>query len=61
MGTGTHLGVENFNLEAGIKAIHAPAKAGEGITDVIAKTVSGGATYMMAPIQLALADISLTT
>jgi tripartite-type tricarboxylate transporter receptor subunit TctC len=57
VGTGTHLGVEKFNLEAGIKAVHAPAKAGEGIADVIAKTVAGGATYMMAPIQLALADI----
>jgi tripartite-type tricarboxylate transporter receptor subunit TctC len=56
-GTGTHLGLEKFNLEAGIKAIHAPAKAGDAITDVIANTVAGGATYMMAPIQLALADI----
>jgi tripartite-type tricarboxylate transporter receptor subunit TctC len=57
VGTGTHLGVEKFNLEAGIKAVHAPAKAGDAITDVIANTVAGGATYMMAPIQLALADI----
>ena len=57
VGTGTHLGLEKFNLEAGIKAVHAPAKAGEAIADVIAKTVAGGATYMMAPIQLALADI----
>jgi tripartite-type tricarboxylate transporter receptor subunit TctC len=57
VGTGTHLGVERFNLEAGIKAVHAPAKAGDAITDVIANTVAGGATYMMAPIQLALADI----
>ena len=57
VGTGTQLGVERFNLEAGIKAVHAPAKAGDAITDVIANTVAGGATYMMAPIQLALADI----
>jgi tripartite-type tricarboxylate transporter receptor subunit TctC len=57
VGTGTHLGVEKFNLEAGIHAVHAPAKAGEGIADVIAKTIAGGATYMMAPIQLALTDI----
>lgn len=57
VGTGTHLGLEKFNLEAGIKAIHGPAKAGDAITDVIANTVAGGATYMMAPIQLALADI----
>jgi tripartite-type tricarboxylate transporter receptor subunit TctC len=57
VGTGSHLGVEKFNLEAGIKAVHVPAKAGDAITDVIANTVAGGATYMMAPIQLALADI----
>jgi tripartite-type tricarboxylate transporter receptor subunit TctC len=57
VGTGTHLGVGKFNLEAGIRAVHAPAKAGDGITDVIANTIAGGATYMMAPIQLALADI----
>ena len=57
VGTGTHLGLEKFNLEAAIKAVHAPAKAGEAITDVIANTIAGHATYMMAPIQLALADI----
>lgn len=57
VGTGSHLGVEKFNLEASIKAVHVPAKAGEAITDVIANTVAGGVTYMMAPIQLALADI----
>ena len=57
VGTGTHLGIEKFNLEAGIKAVHAPAQAGDAITDVIANTVAGGATYMMAPIQLAMADI----
>src|SRR5580700_1931240 len=57
VGTGTHLGLEKFNLEAGIKAVHVPAKTGDAITDVIANTVAGGVTYMMAPIQLALADI----
>jgi len=57
VGTGTHLGLEKFNLEAGIKAVHAPAKAGDAITDVIANTVAGRATYMMAPLQLALVDI----
>jgi tripartite-type tricarboxylate transporter receptor subunit TctC len=57
VGTGTHLGLEKFNLEAGIKAVHVPAKAGDAIADVIANTVAGDATYMLAPIQLALADI----
>src|SRR3981081_4163408 len=28
VGTGTHLGVEKFNFEAGIKAVHAPPTAG---------------------------------
>ncbi len=56
-GTATHLGLEEFNFEAGIKAVHAPAEADQGITEVIAKTVAGGATYMMSPIQSALADI----
>jgi len=57
VGTGSHLGVEKFNLEVGIKAVHVPAKGGEAIADVIAKTVAGDVTYMMAPIQLALTDI----
>jgi tripartite-type tricarboxylate transporter receptor subunit TctC len=56
-GTGTHLGLEKFNLEAGIKAAHVPARPGDAIADVIANTVAGHTTYMMAPIPLALADI----
>jgi tripartite-type tricarboxylate transporter receptor subunit TctC len=56
-GTGTHLGLEKFNLEAGIKAAHIPALPGEAIADVIANTVAGRTTYMMAPIQFALVDI----
>jgi len=56
-GTGTHLGLEKFNLEAGIKAAHAPARPGDAIADAIANTVAEHTTYMMAPIQLALADI----
>jgi tripartite-type tricarboxylate transporter receptor subunit TctC len=57
VGTGTHLGIEKFNLEAGIRAAHVPAQPGEAITDVIANAVAGRTTYMMAPIQLALVDI----
>jgi len=56
-GTGTHFGVEKFNLQAGIKAAHVPARSGDAITDVIADTVAGRIAYMMAPISLALADI----
>jgi tripartite-type tricarboxylate transporter receptor subunit TctC len=57
IGTGTHLGVEKFNMEAGIKAVHVPARSGEAIADVIANTVAGHTTYMLAPIQFALPDI----
>ena len=57
VGTGTHLGIEKFNLEAGIRAVHVPARLGEAIADVIGDAVAGRTTYMMAPIQLALADI----
>ena len=57
MGTGTHLGVEKFNLEAGIKAVHVPARLGDAIADTIANTVAGRTDYLLAPISLALADI----
>src|SRR5271155_911063 len=57
VGTGTHLGLVKFNLQAGIEAIHLPPRPGDAITDVIANAVGGRTTYMMAPIQLVLADI----
>src|SRR4030088_146125 len=57
LGTATHLGVEKFNLEAGIKALHVPAREGDAITDTIANTVEGRTDYLLAPIPLALADI----
>jgi tripartite-type tricarboxylate transporter receptor subunit TctC len=57
VGTGTHLGIEKFNLQAGIRAAHVPAQPGDAIADVIANAVAGRTTYMMAPIQLALVDI----
>src|SRR5580704_8535187 len=55
--TGSHLGVEKFNLAAGIKAVHVPARPSDAIADTIANTVAGRTEYMMAPIQLALVDI----
>jgi len=57
IGTGSHLGLEEFNLAAGIKAVHVPAGPREGIADIVANTVAGRTTYMMSPIQFALADI----
>lgn len=56
-GTGSHLGVEKFNLEAGIRAIHVPARPADAIADVIANTATGGTAYMMAPIPPVLPDI----
>ena len=57
VGTGSHLGIEKFNLAAGIKAVHVPARQGERIADTIANAVAGRTEYMMAPIQLALVEI----
>ena len=57
IGTGTHLGLVKFNLQAGIEAVHVPPRPGDAITDVIANAVAGRTTYLMAPIQLALVDI----
>jgi len=57
MGTGSHLGVEKFNLAAAIKAVHVPARPGDAIADTIADTVAGRTDYLLAPIQLALVDI----
>jgi tripartite-type tricarboxylate transporter receptor subunit TctC len=54
IGTGTHLGAEKFNLEAGIKAIHVP---GDTAPEAIADTVAGRTAYLIAPISYALADI----
>lgn len=52
-----YVGVEKFNLEAGIQAVHVPPEPGAAITDVIANTVAGRTDYLIAPIPLALTDI----
>jgi len=57
VGTATHLGTEEFNQAAGIDAVHVPAVQGEAIADTIANAVAGRRTFMMAPIERALADI----
>ena len=57
VGTATHLGMEELNQAAGIKAVHIPAVQGEAIADTIANTVAGRRTYMMTPIERALTDI----
>jgi hypothetical protein len=50
-------GLEEFNLAAGIKAVHVHTEPSEAIADVVANTLAGRVTYMMSPIQFALADI----
>ena len=57
LGTGSHLGVEKFNLAAGIRAVHVPARPGDAIANTIANTIAGRTDYLLAPIQLALVDI----
>jgi tripartite-type tricarboxylate transporter receptor subunit TctC len=57
VGTGSYVGVQKFNVEAGIQAVHVPPGPADAITDVIANTVAGRSSYMIAPIPLALSDI----
>jgi tripartite-type tricarboxylate transporter receptor subunit TctC len=57
VGTGSHLGIEKFNLAASIKAVHVPAQPGDAIANTIANTVAGHTDYLLAPIQLAMVDI----
>jgi tripartite-type tricarboxylate transporter receptor subunit TctC len=57
LGSGSHVGVEKFNLEAGIRVQHVPAGPGDSISNVIANTVAGRTTYMIAPITLAMLEI----
>jgi tripartite-type tricarboxylate transporter receptor subunit TctC len=57
VGAGNHMGVEKFNIEAGIKAVYVPPGPRDAIADVIANTVEGRIDYMIAPIPLALSDI----
>jgi tripartite-type tricarboxylate transporter receptor subunit TctC len=56
-GTGTHLGMLKFNLEAGIKVVEVPPRPTDAIADVLAATIEGRITYMMAPISITLIPI----
>jgi len=57
VGTGTHLGIEKFNLAAGINAIHVPARGSDAIADTIADTIAGRSDYALSPIPTALPHI----
>jgi tripartite-type tricarboxylate transporter receptor subunit TctC len=56
-GTGTHLGIVKFNLEAGIKVVDVPPQATDAIADVLGAAIEGRTTYMMAPISITLTPI----
>src|SRR5450432_1582781 len=56
-GTGTHLGIVKFNLRAGIKALDVPPQSTDAIADIIAGTIEGRTTYVMAPISITLPHI----
>ena len=53
LATASHLGVEKFNLQARIKAIHAPAEAQDSIAKTIGNVVTGQTDYLLAPVSLA--------
>ena len=57
VGTGTHLGIEKFNLAAGITATHVPARGSVGIAETIANTIAGRTDYALSPIPTTLPHI----
>ncbi len=57
VGTGTHLGMEKFNLAAGINAAHVPARGSEAIAETIANTIAGRTDYALLPIPTTLPHI----
>jgi tripartite-type tricarboxylate transporter receptor subunit TctC len=56
-GTGSHLGIVKFNLQAGIKVVDVPPQPTDAIADVLAATIEGRTTYMIAPISITLTPI----
>jgi tripartite-type tricarboxylate transporter receptor subunit TctC len=56
-GTGTHVGIVKFNLSAGIKAVDVLPQPADAIGDIIAGTIEGVTTYMIAPISITLPQI----
>jgi tripartite-type tricarboxylate transporter receptor subunit TctC len=56
-GTGSHLGIVKFNFEAGIKVVDVPPQPMDAIADVLAATIEGRTTYMIAPISITLTPI----
>ena len=56
-GTGTHLGIMKFNLSAGIEAVDVPPQPTDAIADIVAGTIEGRTTYLIAPISIVLPHI----
>jgi tripartite-type tricarboxylate transporter receptor subunit TctC len=56
-GTGSHLGIVKFNLSAGIKAVDVSPQPTDAISDIIAGTIEGVTTYVIAPISITLPQI----
>jgi tripartite-type tricarboxylate transporter receptor subunit TctC len=57
VGTGTHLGIEKFNLMVGIKAVHVPAEGSDAIADTITNTIAGRTDYALSPIPTSLPHV----
>jgi tripartite-type tricarboxylate transporter receptor subunit TctC len=58
VGTGTHLGAEELNLAAGIRAAHVPAGPDDAISDVVSNVVRGVIDYVIAPISIAAPHVA---
>jgi tripartite-type tricarboxylate transporter receptor subunit TctC len=56
-GTGTHLGVVKFNLSAGIDVVDVPPQPTDAIADIVAGTIEGRTTYLIAPMAIVLPHI----
>jgi hypothetical protein len=56
-GTGTHLAISKFNLEAGIMPTDVPPQTTDAISDGVTATIDGRITYMIAPISITLPPI----
>jgi tripartite-type tricarboxylate transporter receptor subunit TctC len=56
-GSGTHLGIVKFNLETGVAAMDVLPQPTDAIADVLAGTIEGRTTYMIAPISITLLPI----
>jgi len=46
-----------FNLSAGIEAVDVPPQATDAIADIVAGTIEGRTTYLIAPISIVLPHI----